>query len=153
MKINFKIKKATFKNLDPISKMFDDYRVFYRKSPDINLSRRFISDRLIKKDSCILIAISSSGKIMGFTQLYPSFSSVAAKKIFVLNDLFVNDEFRRMGVAKKLIEESIGMARKLHCARVDLATEKINKGAQKLYYTMGFVENYGYKYYNKSIAK
>ena len=40
---------------------------------------------------------------MGFTQLYPSFSSVSLKATLILNDLYVHETNRNTGVAKTLL--------------------------------------------------
>jgi len=38
--------------------------------------------------------MSSADQLMGFAQLYPSFSSVSMKRLWILNDLFVSSEAR-----------------------------------------------------------
>lgn len=54
--------------------------------------------------------------------------------------LSVEKEYRGLGIAKKLIEDSIKlMMEKYQCDEVTLETEVINKKALKLYENFGFI--------------
>jgi ribosomal protein S18 acetylase RimI-like enzyme len=100
-------------------------------------ARGFINERLTKNDSAIFAA-SEDNIMCGFVQLYPSFSSVAMKRTYYLNDLFVNVSFRRNGIAKALIEKSIKFAME-------------NDAAKNLYIKSGFTKNTSYDYFNFTI--
>ena len=79
------IRQATIQDIEQLIPLFDGYRVFYRKTTDLEGARAFLSERLTKKDSTIYIAfakpvlsgveVADSDKAIGFTQLYPIFSS------------------------------------------------------------------------------
>ena len=149
----FTVRKASARDAAAISEMFDQYRVFYRKESDPGLARRFIRDRLRNQDSVLFVAkAEAKGKAtLGFAQMYPSFSSVSAGKILVLNDLFVRSGCRKKGVGRALIEACLEYASAKRCVRVDLATEKKNRTAQRLYNALEFQENRTFKYYSKGI--
>src|SRR5262252_8860136 len=76
--------------------LFDAYRRFYGQPPDPDGARRFLAERLGRGES-VIYAVVEDGRALGFTQLYPSFSSVSMKPIWILNDLFVTEEARRRG--------------------------------------------------------
>ncbi len=82
--------------------LFDEYRIFYKQPSDIDAARKFIEQRLHNKES-VLLAARENDNIVGFIQLYPSFSSIAMKPIWILNDLFVKSAFRNRGIAKSLM--------------------------------------------------
>ncbi len=82
-------------HLDVLTGLFDAYRQFYGQEPDLLGARRFLEARLRGGDSVVLLAFDATGAGVGFVQLYPSFSSVAMKPIWILNDLFVAPEARR----------------------------------------------------------
>jgi GNAT superfamily N-acetyltransferase len=63
-----------------------------------------------KNDSTIFLA-EENGNMIGFTQLYPSFSSVSMKRIWILNDLFVAEVYRKQGVAKQLMDTAEAFVR------------------------------------------
>jgi L-amino acid N-acyltransferase YncA len=97
------VRQATIFDLDLIAPLFDAYRQFYRKPSDLGLARRFLLERFQHNQSIVLLALQRDGSAIGFTQLFPSFSSVSAARIFILNDLYVRPEGRRKRVGSLLL--------------------------------------------------
>ncbi|MGB3270619.1 MAG: GNAT family N-acetyltransferase, partial [Rhodanobacter sp.] len=93
------IQPATMADLDTVVPLFDGYRQFYRQPPDLPRARGFLAERIERGESLILLARDDDGAGLGFTQLYPLFSSVRAVRTWLLNDLFVAPSARRRGVA------------------------------------------------------
>jgi GNAT superfamily N-acetyltransferase len=131
------VKQATLADLDLVVPLFEAYRQFYRKPSDSERARRFLSDRLERRDSVILLAVAE-GRPIGFTQLYPSFSSASMAPIFILNDLFVAPEARRSGAGSALLKAAADYARHSGAIRMTLSTEVTNTTAQALYERMGW---------------
>jgi hypothetical protein len=94
------VRRATLDDVDVLAPLFDGYRQFYRQAPDLERARQFLRERLLKHESTLFLARGAGAVPLGFTQLFPSFSSVSMARSFVLNDLFVAPEARRMGVAR-----------------------------------------------------
>lgn len=140
------IHQATINDLDSLTELFDFYRLFYKQESDLNGARAFLEERLIKKESVIFITYDD-GEPVGFTQLFPSFSSVSMQKSWVLNDLYVKETARRKGVATELINKAIGLAEETKAKGILLETGKENVKAQKLYETIGFTKDSNYYYY------
>jgi GNAT superfamily N-acetyltransferase len=103
MPASYSIRPATVADLKAVVPLFDAYRQFYRQPSDQDLARRFLLDRLEYNESTILLAEESNRLPVGFTQLFPSFSSLSAAPIFILNDLFVAPAARHQGVASLLL--------------------------------------------------
>lgn len=141
---------ANLTHLDALAALFDGYRVFYQQPSDISGAQQFLRSRLEKGDSAILIAIID-GQMAGFTQLYPSFSSVAMKPIWVLNDLFVAEAHRGQGIAKSLLEAAETFAHDHGAIRVVLATQVTNTSAQALYEGRGYVKDTEFYHYSLSL--
>jgi predicted N-acetyltransferase YhbS len=97
-----KIRKATLDDLKFIVDLFDNYRVFYEKPSDKEQAEKFISERLMLGDSQIFVAETEQKHLVGFVQLYPIFSSTRMKKLWLLNDLFVENEHRGKGISTLL---------------------------------------------------
>src|SRR6185295_17164334 len=122
MRIN--IREATLNDLDALAKLFDSYRIFYRKPSDIAGAKEFLHQRITRKESIIFIA--GEKEAVAFAQLYPLFSSTRMKRLWLLNDLFVHADFRRMGIAKLLISKCFQLAKETNACGVMLETELDN---------------------------
>ena len=131
-----KIIKATVSDVSKILPLFHAYRQFYRHELDPN-AEKFLTDRLSNNESVIFYAEDETG-IVGFTQLYPSFSSRNLGSTWILNDLFVKPEARRKKTAWKLIDESVMHAKKTNAVMLGLSTQIANTNSQELYKKYGF---------------
>lgn len=143
-----KIKKVSIEDLELVAPLFDLYRQFYGQPPDMASAVNFLSQRIINNESVIFLAFDEKKKeAMGFVQLYPSFSSVSMKKIWILNDLFIHSDFRRKGVAEELIYKTKSFASETNAKGVILETHDENTEAQNLYDKTGFVKDEEHFYY------
>ena len=134
--MTLEIYRADASHLDALVPLFDAYRVFYRQPSDPGAVEAFLAARLAQSDTVIFLA--DSGGPVGFTQLFPSFSSVSVKRLWILNDLFVRPEARRGGVAKALLERARQHALDTHAKSLVLSTEVDNRSAQRLYEALGW---------------
>ncbi len=127
-----KIRRAERRDLLQLTLLFNNYRKFYKQPQDLEACKTFIKRRIENNDSYIFVA-SRKSQLIGFVQLYPSFSSVAMEKLYILNDLFVLENARRHGVADKLLQRAEEFANNNQACRLVLETHKDNLAAQKLY--------------------
>ncbi|EAR01552.1 GNAT family N-acetyltransferase [Maribacter sp. HTCC2170] len=140
-----KIEIATIKDLNIITPLFDQYRVFYKQASNLNGASRFLKHRIKKDESTIFIAFYND-QPAGFTQLYPMFSSVSMQRSYVLNDLFVVEDFRNKKIGEALLNKA-----KEYCIQnkaKGLALETaIDNPAQKLYEKLGWIKDVDCFYY------
>lgn len=148
----FKTRQATSKDVNLITPLFDLYRQFYHQKSDLKLAKKFISDRLKNSESIIFIALKDK-EAVGFVQLYPSFSSVSAKKTLILNDLYVTSAARKYGVGKNLMDAAKKYAMKNKAKRLVLSTAKDNTRAKSLYESLGYIIDNKYDNYSLEITK
>lgn len=132
-----RIEQATIKDLPDIAFLFDQYRIFYRQPGDLEAAQKFIQARLQQQDAVIFLARENNQPV-GYTQLFPSWSSVSMQRVWILNDLFVMPENRNQGIAKALMNKAKDHAESTNAARIILATEVTNKIGQSLYESMGY---------------
>ena len=133
-----KIETANIQDLEAVAKLFDAYRVWYRKESDLEGAKSFLAGRIQNKESKIFVAKTENGEAIGFTQCYPLFSSTRMKRMWLLNDLFVDPNFRGKGISKMLIGAAQDLARQTNAAGVLLETEKSNTIGNQLYPRTGF---------------
>ncbi|MET2983976.1 GNAT family N-acetyltransferase [Aureibaculum conchae] len=131
-------KKADSSDLDSLSTVFNNYRMFYQKEFDVKGALSFLAERIQKEDSEIFVALNDNNQVVGFVQLYPLFSSTRMKKYWLLNDLYVNAEYRGKGISIQLIEMAKGLVRKTDACGMYLETGKTNVVGNNLYPKAGF---------------
>ena len=133
-----RIRRAILEDLDLLVPLFDSYRQFYEQPPDPVLAREFLSARLQRGESVVLLAFDADGRAMGFVQLYPTFCSVAAARIFILYDLFISPAVRRGGTGAALLGAAASFARSEGAVRLELSTAPTNHAARALYQREGW---------------
>jgi GNAT superfamily N-acetyltransferase len=131
--------QAYIEHLEEVATLFDQYRVFYNQPSDLEAARAFMQERFQNNDSTVFIACDD-GQMVGFTQLFPSFSSVSMKRVWILNDLFVQESHRKKGAAKLLMSATENFARETGAVRIVLSTQVSNVAAQSLYESLGYAE-------------
>ncbi len=134
------IRRASAADLDALVPLFDAYRVFYAQPSDPVRARDFLAERLANGESVVLLAERGPSAV-GFTQLYPVFSSVRTARTWLLNDLFVVDGARRGGVARALLDAAAAFARDQGAAGLSLETTRDNAPARALYRAAGWHED------------
>jgi ribosomal protein S18 acetylase RimI-like enzyme len=128
---------ATIDDLETVTPLFDAYRVFYGKTSNQDAARAFLRERFLLRESVIFLALEGQ-QALGFTQLYPTFSSVSMQRMWILNDLFIVPEARGKRVGERLIERTLQHAKDTQAKGVMLETAHSNTSGQKLYERMGF---------------
>jgi ribosomal protein S18 acetylase RimI-like enzyme len=142
-------RKATVKDLNQVAILFDKYRVFYRKESNIEEAKVFLKERIENNDSEIFVA-ENENQLIGFVQLYPLFSSTRLKKLWLLNDLFVNPNQRGKSIAIGLIEKAKQLVQETNAYGMFLETEKSNLIGNNLYPKTGFELNESSNFYEWS---
>jgi len=131
------VRRAGLGDVDDLAPLFDLYRQFYGQASDLAPARAFLSERLRRDESVIFIA-SADDVALGFTQLYPSFSSVSVRRLWILNDLFVSPAARRGGVGRRLLERAREWAVETGAKGLTLTTALTNSAARSLYESCGW---------------
>lgn len=141
------VRIAGLQDLDLVAPLFDGYRQFYGRPPDEALARAFLQERIARKESAVFLA-EEMGRGAGFMQLYPSFTSMGAARIWILNDLFVAPAHRRGGIATELLNAATAFSRQSGAVRLALATAVTNHAAQSLYERHGWKKDTDFLHYN-----
>jgi GNAT superfamily N-acetyltransferase len=115
-----------------------EYCTFYEAEPAderlLALSRALLADP--RCEGFQLIARDDRGRALGFATVYWSWSTLAASRTAILNDLYVRPEARGSGLAEALIEEARVRAGD-RAASIGWQTAKDNLRAQRVYERVG----------------
>ncbi|MCL4154330.1 UNVERIFIED_CONTAM: hypothetical protein GTU68_013397 [Idotea baltica] len=130
------IRKAQLADLNHLVPLFNAYRVFYQQESDEAAALRFLTERFTLFESVIFLAFKEE-TVIGFVQLFPTYSSVTLQRSLILNDLYVMPAHRGQSVGSQLL---------LHCQ--NYAQTKAYKGllletahdnpARELYQKLGW---------------
>ena len=135
------IKRAHQGHLNELVHLFDAYSMFYKKESNLDGTKHFLSERTT--NFCSLL----EEKLVGFTRLYPLFSSTNMMPIWLLNDLFFAKEHRGKQISKGLIKAAQEHCKITKANGISLETEKSNVLGNALYPKMGFALDQEHNFY------
>lgn len=144
------VRQASVHDLPALVPLFDGYRRFYDRESDVAGAHAFLRDRFAHAESVVFLAFNGE-EAVGFTQLYPSFSSASMARTFILNDLFVREDARRNGVAEALIQAAAAFARAVGAVRLTLSTAETNATAQAVYESLGWRRDVQFRVYHLAL--
>ena len=139
------IKKADIWDLKKLAPLFDAYRVFYEQPSNLEDAITFLEQRFENQENIVFLAMVSNEPV-GFTQLYKTFSSVSLKPFYILNDLYVNPDYRKQGVGEALLKEAKKFCKEQNAKGLALETA-IDNPAQKLYERVDWKKDTDYFHY------
>lgn len=131
------VRQAGLADVARAAPLFDAYRRFYGQPSDLARARDWLEQRLQRQEATLLLA-ERDGRALGFTLLYPGWSSVSTGRVLILNDLYVDASARRAGVAAALLRAAAQAGRDQGARRLVLETAQDNLAAQALYRSEGW---------------
>jgi GNAT superfamily N-acetyltransferase len=146
------VRQAVLADLDELAAVFDQYRQFQGQPADLPACRAFLHQRFDHGDSVVFLA-TLDGQAVGMAQLYPSWSSTALARVFILNDLFVAAAGRRTGVASALLAGVEDYAWSFGACRVSLNVAQSNGPAQDLYRARGWLQDSEFFMFHRQPAR
>src|SRR5207249_756646 len=141
------VRHACIDDIDVLTVLFEEYRVFYDAARQPEQARAFLVDRIRYNQSFLLLAEEGDGRPVGFVQIYPTFTSVGLAQVLILNDLFVDHCYRGRGVASELLTAAVDFARRSGALKMRLSTAVVNHAAQRVYAHAGWRQSQEYLTY------
>jgi GNAT superfamily N-acetyltransferase len=129
--------QAAPEDVPPILPLFDAYRKFFAGRTDAGESQRFLHERFMNRDS-VIFAAKRANETIGFTQLYPLWSSWYCRRIWFLSDLYVAESARGRGVGRRLIERTIEYARDTNAMSILVELPRREPHLTEFYARLGF---------------
>jgi len=140
------ISKVTASDLAELHPLVEQYRAFY-KQPENDKTLGFLQER-IKNQEAIAFIARVNREAVGFTLLYPTFSTVSLSNIWLLNDLYVAESARGNGIANELMDVAEAAAKSAGATRVFLRTANDNLPAQALYEGRNWIKDEVFRRYD-----
>ncbi|RBL90220.1 GNAT family N-acetyltransferase [Chitinophaga flava] len=131
--------------------LWDGYNEFYGrwgdKMLDPMISRTTWNRFFDVYEPVHAIVAEGNGRLIGLSHYLYHRSTITVEPSCYLQDLFVSQEFRGNGVARKLIESVYSLAKTNGCSRVYWQTQETNHTAMQLYDKLA--ERSGFLVYRK----
>ena len=143
---------ATGEHVPELARLFDDYRVFYGEASSPSAALNFVRYQVSKEVTRFFVAKEPKGRLAGFVHLMPSTNTLAMRPIWLLEDLYVEPEFRRQGLAEVLVTHAEAFARQTGAERLTLSTAHNNHPAQSLYRKLGWVREDHFWYFHRLLS-
>lgn len=139
------IRISTIEDIEQLAVLFDEYRQFYAQQSNIEKAKNFLSDRMNNNESVIFVA-ENENKLVGFIQMYPTFSSVSMKRDIIMNDLYVFPSHRKKGLGKALLEAAKKFCSDNHCKGLWVETA-VDNPARNIYEKLGWEKDVSFVHY------
>ena len=145
------IRSASSADVDAVAPLFDAYREFFTKKPDLDVSREFLAQRLARRESVVLAAFDGPAAA-GFLQLYPLFSSWYAQRQWFLSDLYVDAARRERGIGKRLVEAAIDFADTTQARAILVELPFSEPHLMRFYSQLGFEKDAVFELYRRAVS-
>ena len=131
------IRRAIRKDATSFLKLLTGLADFeHLQPPDAAGKKRIIVDIFERKRARLFLAFSK-GSPAGYALYFYAYSSFLAKPTFYLEDIFVLQKFRKLGIGKSLFLTCLEEARTQNCGRFEFSVLTWNKNAIKFYEKFG----------------
>ena len=140
------IVRAKLADVSDLHPLVEKYRAFYKQPPNAK-TLDYLKSRL-EKDEAIVFIARDNAVAVGFTMIYPTFSTVSLSAVWLLNDLYVTETSRGQGVANLLMDAAEAAAREAGATRIFLRTAHDNTPAQALYESRGWKQDEVFRRYD-----
>lgn len=97
-------------------------------------------DGLNNQKNAVILLASVEAEPVGLLIAYENFATFTVKRCLNVHDIVVKEEFRGIGVGRKLMEAVVDEAKNRNCSKVTLEVREDNIIAQELYRSLGFGE-------------
>lgn len=132
------IRKARKTEFNRVFKLICELADFEKLTPpNAQAKRRLYNDAFGKKPAYKILLAVYDKEIVGYAFYFYSYSSFLARKTLYLEDIFVTESKRSLGIGKLFMNELIKTANKEKCGRMEWCVLDWNKNAIDFYNKLG----------------
>lgn len=133
------IRKATIEDSELILDLVKKLATYERKKPeDIKLTLAKIKSHGFGSNKYFDTLIAEYNHIpVGYAIYFFTYSACSGAPAIYMEDLYVDNEYRRKGIATALFDKLAEIAREKHCCRIDWHALDWNEEAIEFYQTLG----------------
>jgi GNAT superfamily N-acetyltransferase len=134
------IRIAEKKDVASIFSLIKELAEYEKLSDQISTSESQLENTLFGDENFVEILVAEvEGIIVGYALFFKNFSTFLGKKGIYLEDLYVRQNMRGMGIGKTLLEKIIAIAKQRNYGRVEWSVLDWNQSAIDFYKKIGAV--------------
>lgn len=135
--MNFIIQKAEAKDIPSILGLIKELAVFERQPNAVLLSEGELKQALFGENPWVFVYVAEmENKVVGMALYYYGFSTWMGRSLH-LEDLIVNDNYRKLGIGRALMNQVIQVAKAEKVERMSWEVLDWNEPAVKFYESLG----------------
>ncbi|MEY4659347.1 MAG: GNAT family N-acetyltransferase [Crocinitomicaceae bacterium] len=136
--MNIEIRPAIPTDVQSIFELIKELAI-YEKAPDqVSNTPEALARDLFEKNLCQAIVALQDSEIVGFALYYTSYSTWKGACLY-LEDFYVKQDQRRLGIGKLLFDEIVQIAQKTNVKRMDWQVLDWNEPALQFYKKQGAI--------------
>lgn len=136
--MSLKIRKAKKSDFEDVFRLITELADFEKLvPPDKKAKRRLYKDAFGKKPAYRMLVAIHDKEIVGYAFYFFLYSSFLAKKTLYLEDIFITESKRSLGIGKLFMSKLIKKAHKENCGRMEWCVLDWNKNAIEFYNKLG----------------
>jgi ribosomal protein S18 acetylase RimI-like enzyme len=141
----WRIRRVAGMEVPSVASLFDEYRRMCGYPSERSAVLTYIRECVAGGEVIALTACDASRPLdlLGFTLLYPSFSSMRLRRTWHIQDMYVVPRARRRGIGRMLMEHAVKFARQNGSEHITLLSPEENEAFSSLSTSLGF-ERYVY---------
>ena len=130
----FVIRRAVAGDRARLAQLVRAYIDFYQEPQPAEERLDSLLELLAERpETGVQFVAEKDGELHGFATVYLTYDTVSARRVAVMNDLFVAPDDRNAGLGRALIRRCHEFAREQDCAVLQWVTAQDNARAQALY--------------------
>lgn len=131
--MNYNITPAAEEDFPGILALIQEFAIFQKMPDKVSVS---LQQMLEGKTLFNAFIAKTDDRIIGFASYFPAWYSWSGKALY-LDDLYVRDAYRKMGIGKALLDAVVGKAKVENCIKVRWQVSNWNTNAIEFYKKMG----------------
>jgi|SRR4030095_5490108 len=150
--MKIKIQKARKKDFKKILKLITELAKFEKlEPPNAKAVKRLYKNAFGKKPAFNILIALQGKEITGYAFYFFTYSSFLAKKTLYLEDIFITESMRNLGIGKLFFNKLHKIAENQKCGRMEWCVLDWNKNAIEFYNKLGAKPLGDWIYYRKII--
>jgi GNAT superfamily N-acetyltransferase len=134
---NLKIRNASIEDTSTILSFIKKIAKYEKLEKEVVATVCTLEEYIFKRKYAHVILCELNNKAIAFAVFFYTFSTFTGKASLYLEDIYVDEEYRHLGVGSKIFKYLANLAVREGCGRLELSVLKWNEPAIKFYKKMG----------------